>query len=449
MRKHPGGHERELRSHGHEPSPVCATTPARESAEARAVTPASLRAAVAIALEARRRVLSLSAERIVDALASTARAWSDRQLPERVRVTQALAATNGMHADMLACGLDFLFASIDHEALNALLDETGDPVALASPRVVFHSLAGNVPGLALPAIAASVLARSVTIVRDSARQPALTEAFLATLAAREPDVAGMVVPVAWAAGDTACERAALALADRAELYGSDATLRQLRQRHRDAHAVCVERGTRMSVGMVPACADLDRVHEGFALDTVLYDGQGCLTPHAILVALPSRALELAEGLAQSLDALEARWPRIPRSFEEEATRRVFVDACEAACAASEHEHLWRGKRDAWVVHLARGATPTLGPGLRCVRIITCENDESAFTSLAAAPVPLAGVGLGLSQHHAQYDRFVSRLRACGATLVCAPGRMQAPPLTWTQDGRQRLEDPASWKTEKT
>ena len=316
---------------------------------------------------------------------------------------------------------------------------------LLGPRIVFHSLAGNVPGLAIPVIAACVLARSVAIMRDSARQPGLSDAFLHTLAEHDADAAAMVVPVTWQAGDAAWEQEAFGIAQRAELYGSDATLRDIRRRHDDGRIEVIDRGTRLS-SRIRACSRAAQLlPEDFALDIAMYDGLGCLTPHAVIVAGRARASSFAEQLATSLSVLETRWPRRRRDFADEAMRRAFIDACEVRCATRSDERILRAQTDAWVVHESGPDRPTLGPGLRCVRVIAFDSDEDALAAIAGTVEPLAGIGLAGPRE--TFERIASRLRGTGATLICAPGRMHAPPLTWTQDGRQRLGDLLAWRTE--
>jgi hypothetical protein len=425
-------------------------------------TPESFRTGMARALEARGRLLaSASNERLVGALCDSASQWCDSSYPARVRATKSLATSTHLHPDMLACGLDLTFGVMTRACVRALLNETDDPealehavfrqagpsVRLLGPRVVFHSLAGNIPGLSIPVIATSLLARSVAIVRDSVRQPALTEAFLETLAEHDADAAAMIVPVSWDAGDAAWERDVFALAERAELYGSDATLRAIRRRRSDTRTEIVDRGTRLSLGFVPSSAPLEAAARGFAFDITMYDGLGCLTPHAVLVVDRPRASLFAERLATSLDALEACWPRQRRAFDEEAARRSFIDACEVRCATHPGESLLRASADAWVVHLSGPDQPALGPGLRCVRVIGLDTDEDALAAIAGTIEPLAGIGLAGPPDDGASEHFVSRLRCSGATLICPPGRMQAPPLTWTQDGGRRLGDLLSWRTE--
>jgi hypothetical protein len=415
---------------------------------------------LARASAARARVLDgATNDHLVGVLAGAARLWSRRDFQPRARTIERLAARLAMHPEMVAHGLDDLFGSITEDSLAELLGEAQDPAALEravtgplarrrrllGAPVVLYALAGNVPGLAIAPLVASVLARSIAIIRDSARQPWLTRAFLDTVAEHDPDVAALIVPEFWDAADHARERRVFELAARVELYGSDPTLADIRARHPHAGTRIVERGTRLSAGLVTATADT-ACAAAFAEDLVLYDGLGCLSPHAIVVeGGRRRAAALAERMAAALEELERRWPRQPRGFALETRRRGFIDAAEARSLGSDRDELLRGAGDAWVVHVTEAVRLELGPGLRCVRVVACEDRAAALALLGTAPTPLAAVGLALDGAATERHAVENELRGLGATHVCAPGRMQAPPITWRQDGRRRLGDLLAWQ----
>jgi hypothetical protein len=418
----------------------------------------SLHAAVSTALTARERVLAgASNARLIDALAATASEWREPDFAPRIEVITKLASQTCLHPEMLGRGLDHTLAALDESGMRALLSEAESAQALERPQrhlgrmqrlggppAVFYSLAGNVPALSIPVIAACVLARSVAIVRDSERQHGFTRAFVDTLARRDADAAAMIVPVSWASGDAALERAAFALAARIELYGSDATLRALAGRHTNARSKTVERGTRVSVGMVCEDSALESAAAGFAEDIVLYDGLGCLTPHVLFVVGPAaRASVFARQLALQLRVFERRWPRRRRALDAEASRRACVDEMELSALSGSDEIILRGDDDAWVVRVGGAAIVTAGPGLRCVRAVACASDVDVITALRSSTIPIAAVGLAAGPHAAS-DQITAALYAGGATLVCPPGRMQSPPLTWAQDGRRRLGDLLTW-----
>ena len=107
------------------------------------------------------------------------------------------------------------------------------------------------------------------MIRDSQRQPWLTAAFVATLADFSKDLAQMVVPATWRAGDMGMEKLIFDLAHRVELSGNDSTMRSIVSRH--PRRPIVTRGSRVSVGVVPRESDTDQWQEGFAADIVIFD----------------------------------------------------------------------------------------------------------------------------------------------------------------------------------
>ena len=427
---------------------------------------------LARALAARLRVLERTTNaEIVGVFAALGRNWCDPTYAPRRELLEALAPRLSIDPGMLARGLDHTFGALSQEALDALLAEAGVPAAMESPverprhtphdtarllgpPVVTYLLAGNVPGLAIFPIVASLLARSVCVVRESSRQPLLTEAFVATLGECSSELAGMVVAGGWPATDAGLTRALSDASTRVEIYGSDDTVRQISRAYRSADAAAhtdiavVERGTRTSAAVVVGDVDLDVVAEALAEDVVLYDGKGCLTPHQIVVEGETRrARRLAEHLAGALARFEARWPRQARDLASETDRRAFLAGAEASGLAHDDELLLRGDNDAWAIHLTPRGRIRVGPGLRCVEIVPAPSRQDVLSLLEKAEAPLAAIAVARSGS-SDRDRLVARLRQIGATLVCEPGRMQAPPLTWQQDGRRRLGDLLTWQPQE-
>jgi acyl-CoA reductase-like NAD-dependent aldehyde dehydrogenase len=430
-----------------------------------ASTAAGLEQAVREAGRARARVLeSMTTAEIIEILAAAAHAWTQPHYTPRTRLVPVLARDLRLPRALLERGLDSIFGVITDESLRRLvhaeveqpealdgpveyLAAHGDPrrYRLLGPRVVFHSLAGNIPGLAVPPIVSALLARSICIVRDSQRQPWLTAAFVATIGEFSKDLAAMVVPASWRAGDMGMEKLSFEIAHRVELSGSDQAMRSIVSRH--PRRPIVTRGTRLSVGVIPRESDTDQWQEGFAADIVQYEGLGCLTPHVIFVeGAEKRAARLARLLGIQLSRYEALHPRLPRDVQAETRRRAFLDACEMVTLREGGGHLLRGRGDGWVVHYRPMAPAAAGPGLRCVVVASVEHRTELVERLRAAQVPLAAVGLGLEPSHRAYADLAGTFEQLGATWVCAPGEMQRPPIEWAQDGHRRLADLLEWRT---
>jgi len=442
-------------------SAECSLSPADEGSD--------LDARIERAVAARDRVRAgWSSQAIIEAVADTCAGWRDRTEPRRGPVVEQLAEALRTPRELLDSGIDLLFEQVDAGSLDRLLaTEAEDPgaldapkvladgrtVRLAGPPVVLHLLAGNVPGLAIAPLVCSLLARSASVVRDSQRQPLLTRAFVDSLAERAPELAEMIVVTSWQRDDDGRLAQLARRVDRAEVYGSRTTVDLLGTALAAVRAgpAVVERGPRTSVGLVPAAVGSDRSAAwaaGFARDLCLFEGRGCLTPHTIVVEGDrSRAESVVDAMAEALAEAQRRWPRQPQTLELEAARRAFLDRAEIRSLTDPSGRLVRGAGDAWSVHLSGDEPPTVGPGLRCVAVASCRDRQNALDLIATCDPPLAAVGIaGLEElPGGESAALHDRLSALGATLVCAAGRMQAPPLAWSQDGRRRLADLLSWQ----
>jgi acyl-CoA reductase-like NAD-dependent aldehyde dehydrogenase len=404
-------------------------------------------ARLAEAMAARTEVLThFPLERIIAALVRSAGAWLDPELDERKRTIAAIARASGWHAEMIATGIDFVFSAITETSLVALIEtEASSAREFSAPRdkhhcgpqTLYHALAGNVPGQSVPAIVAALLVGSVLIVRDSERQPALTAAFIATLARAEPALAAMVLPVHWRhdGNDAAVEDATLAASSRIELYGTDSTLRDLSRRyHVDPRRDVVLHGSRISLGVVGPSAKLADTAKDFALDVVMYEGLGCLTPHSLWVEGDRhRATDFAELLAAELDTLQGRWPRTPGPIGDETARRRFIDAAEIRALSSPDKHCLVGNDGSWCVAITDGAEIPVGPGRRCVSVLPV---ASLLAVTPVAPYPIAAVGVA----GANPTPYLEHFAPSGCSVALSAGRMQAPPIGWHQDGRGRIAD---------
>ncbi len=412
------------------------------------------------ALAARRVVLDgTSNEQIIAALADAAGRWTDPDYPPRHRATTLLAERLNLSSGMLTRGIDNIFSVITRESLERLLEDevtdasdleqpkvdvNGNRVRLQGPRLVFYSLAGNVPGLGIPPIVVSLLARSAAILRNSSRQPALTTAFLGTLKEESPALAEMIVATTWPAGDGRLEATAVDAAQRLEIYGEDETIRQFGSRHGDRAVIA--RGSASSVAVVPRQSDTDKWAEGLALDVVLYEGAGCLTPKAVYVeGERGRADRMAKSLGLQLSRLEKMWPRLKQSLDDEVRRREIIGTAEAAAAREEGSTLLRGREDSWCIHITREESLDPRPSLRCIDVVPARDLDEIIERLGRAAVPIAAIGLGMEEDDKGYTQVNERLSGLGAPLICPPGRMQAPPIGWSQDGRQRLADLLQWR----
>ena len=404
--------------------------------------------------------------RIVQALEECGRLWSDPKYPARVATTEEIAKTSKMPIGMLSAGFDDLFQELAAEKIwTWILEEVQNPsfldpfsangnrsaASLSGPQAVFHSLAGNVPGLAIPAIAAGLIARSIVIIRDSKRQPVLTQQFCKTLKTIEPLLSSMIIPLTWKAersvdpkeARSEIELAVLAVIDRAEIYGADHTVNILSHRYKQLrnNLEIVDRGERLSIVLVPRNVRVKSFGAKIAYDMVMYEGRGCLTPRIIFIEGNAKtAAAMAKAVAHSLADIEKKWPRVPGPLAAEAARRSFLDTLDLHALRSDAPGIQRGHDDAWVVVVDKHGGAPRSIGERTVVCIPVQDLAQAASKIDFDRETLAGVGIAADSSTEEYERAADLAAEWGATHICPTGRMQRPSLGWNQDGTQRIGD---------
>lgn len=264
-------------------------------------------------------------------------------------------------------------------------------------------LSGNVFVAALRAIALGLAVAADVRVRASRRDPALAQA----LHGLEPELFRLESELSPSAGD------------RYFAYGSDDTLLEVRRK--------LPRGVWFhphgsgfgAVVLDPAAAEAIDFAE-IALDAVLFDQRGCLSPRIVLVQGDETAAKgVAARLATELTALEQQLPPGPRSTEEAAAERRAHDA---AAYAFELFEAGRG----WV---SLGPTFQLPPASRCLHVAFAPDPLALLAPFAAQ---LTCVGTQSPRHASELSRLIPHAR------VVALGTMQRPVFDGPVDRRGSL-----------
>jgi hypothetical protein len=400
---------------------------------------------------------------LIRALAEAAAVWTSPHSTERRETAAALHDALPLAAAMVDHGLDLIFGAISEDGIRELIasqvDDIGDldrtrddpdgrERRLLGPATIYHSMAGNIPGLAIPVLVCGVLARSVTLIRDSRRQPILTRAFLATLTRIDPIVSAMVLPIE-ADVSVASVREAFGNTEAVvELHGSDPVVDELSLSF--AGLPTTKHGSRASVVIASAGEKPVDWVEKIAHDIVMYEGLGCLTPHTVIVEGFGSTQTWAQALSAALDDFESSWPRQRQSFELETTRRAFLERTEVSSLLGDGQALLRGRGDCWCIAQSTAAAASTGPGMRCVTIIASADRDASLAILGEMELPVAGIGLTMKADSPQMHHSCEELRRrSGASLVCCVGDMQSPTLAWEQDGGRRLGDLLDWRPPPT
>lgn len=326
-------------------------------------------------------------------------------------------------------------AELGHDAILDGFQGHGGYLARAvAPGTILHVVSGNTPHAGLQSLLRGLLlgAHNLCKLPSDGLVPELA-AFRANL---PPDLAATVelsdtLPAGW-----------LDRADAVIVFGSDATVAELRARTRPDQTF-IAHGHRVSLGMIfddPGA----RSAVAAARAVSLFDQQGCLSPQGFYVresaALDARAY--AGHLAAAMGRHHANHPRAPLPPGESAALAGWREEWRFRAANDPAHHaLWTSPGStAWTV-LYDGADPGFTPSPLHRTVIVKPLPADLRAALAPVRPYLSAVGLWpATQEHA--DWLVSQ--DVGASRLCPLDRMQSPPLTWHQDGVPPLASLVRW-----
>jgi len=394
---------------------------------------------------------ALPAKRIIGFVADAAERWSDADYAPRVRATHAIARRLGYSEPVVDYALDRLFFGITRDALTAaivselgsvealdgLAPRAGAPAAWArgADRVVVVSSDTTI-GVAIPPAIFALCAKCDVVVKD--RSDALVAEFFGSLAEEHPAFASAAHARAWRGGEDDDEARLLAEADVVVAFGRDEALRAIRDRC-GAEARFVPYGHRASLGRLSArdVGELDdALAERIARDALLYDGDGCLSLHALFADADAAALQRAG------DVLSAAFERVSVEFPAEP-----CDAAAAArVAAYRNVAAFRAASGRGAVYRAGGSTLVVGapreeppPLLPRVLPLVAGDDGALAAYVAEHRIPVQALGVTDPD-----DAAVALAARIGAVRVAPFGALQDPPLGGHHGGAPRVADFIRW-----
>jgi len=306
-------------------------------------------------------------------------------------------------------------------------------------------LAGAIPMPTLLAIVLPLVLRSPTLVKTSSRDRVTARHVAESIARVDRELGRCIEIVSFSGSDHACASAFLA-ADCVVAMGSDETLRRVSETVHPPQRL-VAYGHRLSLAIIGPDMRSDSwfvdVADRLALDTALWDQQGCLSPAAVYVmGGPDRARRAALEIARALARAEERWPRGRIATDEAAAIRSQRAEAEMRQAAGVSVELHASADTSWTVVYEPTADWRPTPLQRFLRVYNVDESHSnnVVASLEAALRPIAphlsAVALeGFGDTTSTIAHAMVRL---GASRVCRAGQLQAPPLGWHHDGQPLL-----------
>jgi hypothetical protein len=399
---------------------------------------------------------ALSAAAIIASIAAAAERWSNADFPPRVRATSAIEARLGYSAPVVEYALDRLFfalriealgAAITHElgsvaALDGVVERPGRPAGFARgvDRVVIVSSDTTIGVALVPALYA-LAAKCDVVVKD--RSDALVSAFFASLAEERPEFAAAAVAQSWSGGEDPREAELLAAADVVAAFGSAGALRAIRAQLR-ADARLIPFGHRASIGYVePARVPAKwrpALLEAIAADALLYDGDGCLSLHALFVGgEPAATAEFAAELAAAFERVSIEFPAGALDPQRAASVAAYrnLGAFRAA-----------GGRGAIYAPAHASATIAFDPPrdapppflARVLPVFPVRGPREAIDYVRGHRLPIEALGVGDTLAPEALDFAV----AVGAVRIARLGEMQAPPAGGHHGGAPRIADFVRW-----
>lgn len=404
--------------------------------------------------------MKVPVRRIVRAVGDAAARWADADFPPRVRLLEAIVARTGYSVPVVEYALDRLFGAIDASALeNVIAGELGsldvlDDFVERSPGIRTRALpVGRVAVLSsrttigvalLPALFA-LCAKNDVLVKD--REDALVAAFFASLGEELDEFAGAAAARAWdgaAASETELRGAGAVVA-----FGSDETLAAI------ARLVAppvrfIGFGSKASVGYVgrealAGDAAARALADAAARDVVLYDGEGCLSLHALFVERGG-AIEPAAFAAALAKAVERAAVEFPPSSPDTARSARVAAARDLAAfrAATGSGAVFSDAAASYLVTYDPPESEPPGFLPRAIAVRPVDGPSGAAAYLQRHRVPLEA----LAAAPVRPDVAAMAVQR-GAARIAAFGTLQAPPLGNRHGGRPRIAEFVRWIGEES
>ncbi len=290
---------------------------------------------------------------------------------------------------------------------------------------ILHIVSGNTPHAALQSLMRGLLLGARNLVKIPAEGLPEVGDFLARLPAALRD---RVVVESHLRDDWLREAGAVVV------FGSDETVAHFRKRVRSG-VIFEAHPHRVSFCAIFAAAPQEVV-AAVAQDVSQFNQKGCLSPHDVYVAGDARAF--AARLAEEMQRYEARDPRGPVTTREVAEISDVRANYRFRAASDPRVAIWESAgSSAWTVIFENDPWFAASCLNRVVFVKPLPDDLKA--SLGPAQTWLAAVGIWPAT-----PEGAETVAALHPSRICPVGQMQAPPLTWHQEGKQTLAPLVRW-----
>lgn len=402
-----------------------------------------------------RRVLATRPlDRIIESIDTVAGRLSDPDDTLHAHLLEHLPGLTGYSRQMIAIGLLRMSANWTAEALRASLEgELGDTAVLDGfqprrphgrhraygPVLTIHIFSGNIPGVSVTSLIRALCVKSSSLGKTAHGEPYFAVCFARALAEVDRDLAECLAVTHWPGGSQDLEDVAFSEAEAVIAYGSDETISEVSRRV-PPHVRFLRYPNRIGAALISRSAlreaEVDGLAERAARDVIMFDQQGCVSPHTMYVEEGGEVggAELARRLATALDRLAAEVPRgtiTPGESIQVHQLRAEAEMRGATVLASA-----RGTE--WTVILEEGAGFQASPLNRVIYLRSVEDLDAAISALAWVGRHLQTVAV--AGDASAIERTAGALGACGATRIVPVGEASWPAPHWHHDGRFQFLD---------
>ncbi len=386
---------------------------------------------------------SVPLRRIAAAIGDAAARWCDADFPPRVRATGSIVERTGYSIPAVEFALDALFGELRADALlETILRELGDMEALDAPgarayplgRIAILSSRTTI-GVAIPAMCFALCAKNDVLIKD--REDALVAAFARTLCEELESFTSALEIATW---EGSREESRLHDARLIVIFGNDETVARVTAEHA-GQARTIGFGSRTSIGYLDATTQsknalLDAALAGAARDASLYEGEGCMSLHALFFERSSACepRELAIRFARAMESAATEFPIGERSA---ANRAAMLQARNLAAFRSAGGRGGAFCDDALTYLLLLDPPENEPPPFlpRTVAIIPIDSPEEIARYVERYALPIECLGsTGTERRHTELASTI------GAARLAPLGEMQRPPIQAHHGGRLRIAE---------
>jgi len=400
--------------------------------------------------------------RVVDVVDRVAGRLLDSGDGLRVTALERMGHYSGFSSPMAEAVLDGMARSWMREGLWDLIrSEFSDPAVLDGFRpgptgdqtralgfpLTFHLGAGTVPGVATTSLIRALLVKSAVLLKPGLGDLSLPLVFAQGLEEEDPELAQAVAVLYWPLEESVRTETVLKEADLVVTYGSDDTVRWVRERLPPQTPLCAYRH-RMGFGLVGRGAAVrEKAHyvaRDAARSVALFDQKGCVSPHVFFVERGGEVEpeDWAGLLAGALQELERVLPSGEFSVEEGVAIQQLRGVAEMEEGLGNGVVHHGGEGAPWTVLFLPGGIVEPSCLNRTVRVLPVDTVEDALSALRIWAPHLQTVGVaGLED---RTDGVLESLARLGVSRISSLEGVPWPRPWWHHDGSGPLQDLIRW-----